>query len=428
MSSTNSDRPLWALIDCNNFYASCERLFRPDLEGQPIVVLSNNDGCVIARSQEAKKLGIPMGEAEFKVRPLLKKFNVTVFSSNFSLYGDISRRVMNTLESICPVVEQYSIDEAFVRLDGCLTANAEEIAWTMRKRILRWTGITVSVGVAGTRTLAKIANHLGKKGDGVSILTGTKESIDTVLARIPAGDVWGIGRRLAFKLLGDDIRTALQLKQADDVWIRRNLSVTGWNTVLELRGIPAVGMDTAPVPRRTLVSSRSFGTRVQDWDTLAEAVSTFTARAAERLRRERLVAGGIAVHIRTSRYDDIPGYDNTAQMNLPVATNDTSILIQTARKVLAQMYEPGFAYAKAGVMLYDMEDKDRRQGNLLSQPEKDIRSEALMATLDAVNRRFGRRSLHYAAEGPVDALWHMRQEHRSPRLTTEWNELAGARC
>lgn len=445
MSSTSSKpassrRPaaLWALVDCNNFYASCERLFRPDLTARPVVVLSNNDGCIVARSPEARALGIPMGAPEFTWRPFLQQHGVAVFSSNYALYGDISSRIMRILEQHCPQVEQYSIDEAFVRLDGAQALQAMEVARHLRAIIARWTGISVSIGVAPTRTLAKIANHIGKKrADGLAFLVSDLPQAaccfraDDVLAGLPVTEVWGIGRRQARALWAAGITTAAALRDADDQWLRRALTVTGWRTALELRGLPCIAVDNAPVPRHTLVSSRSFARPVARAEALREAVSCFTARAAERLRRAGLVAGGIAVHIRTSRHArEGAFYGPTAQMALPEATSDTLALQEAARAGLERLFRPGYAYAKAGVMLYALEAAIGRQASLLRNlpPREERRRAALMRTLDAINAKFGRECVIFGAQGLGEADWHMRQERRSPRMTTRWDELPRVRC
>lgn len=438
-------RPLWALVDCNNFYAACERLFRPDLASRPVVVLSNNDGCIVARSPEARALGIPMGAPAFTWRAFLQQHGVAVFSSNYALYGDISARIMRILEQHCPQVEPYSIDEAFVRLEGAQALQALEVARHLRETIVRWTGISVSIGVAPTRTLAKIANHIGKKrADGLAFLANDAHlpgqdaaqatlcfGTDDVLARLPVTEVWGIGRRQARTLWAAGITTAAALRDADDQWLRRTLTVTGWRTALELRGLPCLAVDNAPTPRHSLVSSRSFARPVTRAEALREAVACFTARAAERLRRAGLVAGGIAVHIRTSRHAG-PGnfYGPTAQMSLPEATSDTLALQRAAQAGLERLFRPGHAYAKAGVMLYALEAAAGRQASLLRAlpPQEEARRAALMRTLDAVNKKFGRDCLIFGAQGLGEADWHMRQEHRSPRMTTRWDELPLVRC
>jgi DNA polymerase V len=421
---------LWALVDCNNFYASCERLFRPDLIGKPIVVLSNNDGCIVARSNEAKALGVGMGEPEFKVRALLKKYGVTVFSSNYALYGDISSRVMRTMESLVPVVEQYSIDEAFLPLSGSLAVNAAEIAAVMRERIRKWTGIVVSIGIGPTRTLAKLASDLAKKRDGVLCLHVGSPETEHILASTPAGDIWGIGRRSAEKLKLRNINTARELRDADRTLIQKLLSVTGVQTLLELRGIPCIDETSAPAPRRTLVSSRSFGQRITEKDHLAEALTMHATRAGERLRRERLEAGGIAVHIRTSRHGQGPFYDETAEIALPFPTDSTRELIKAAKAGLETVFRQGFSYAKAGIMLFDLAPREGRQGSLLdilSPNERKQRDEKLMYALDALNTKFGRGTVRFAAEGDKVAPWHMQHTRRSPRWTTAWGDIPSIR-
>ena len=442
MLSTSSDSPssLWALVDCNNFYASCEKLFRPDLADRPVVVLSNNDGCIVARSAEAKALGIPMGAPEFKLRSRLQELKVAVFSSNYALYGDISARVTGILEQCCPLVEPYSIDEAFMRLDGPQWVNLPEFCRELRQRVHKWTGITVSVGVGATRTLAKVATHVAKKHPvygGVFSLVRPVEAIDRVLHHTPVEDIWGVGRRQARRLWAEGIRTALHLKHADDILLRRLLTVTGWRTALELRGVPCLGNETAPVARKTLMSTRSFAHRIHDKAMLAQALSTFAVRAAARLRREGLVASGLAVHIRTARPGQAAAnerlYDQTIQCSLPVPTADSQQFINAALNGLERIFAPGFAYAKAGVMLYGLERADAMQGSLLALAAGndacgDGRRQRLMRSLDDINGRFGRDTVIFGAQGMGHAPWHMRQEHRSPRMTTCWDEIPLVRC
>ncbi|MBR3880819.1 MAG: Y-family DNA polymerase [Mailhella sp.] len=429
MSSTKF-RSLFLLIDCNNFYVSCERLFRPDLRNKPVVVLSNNDGCIVSRSQEVKALGIPMGEPEFKARPLIQKHGIEVFSSNYELYGDISDRVMLTISSVIDEVEQYSIDECFVRLAPAHFPNALDIAREIRERVFRWTGITVSVGIAQTRTLAKLANHIAKKGrSGVFFLNGTDAQHDALFKKIPVSEVWGIGSRTLPKLERFAIKTVYDLKHAEDNWVRSRLTVTGWRTVLELRGIPSIDEDNSPTPRRTLVSSRSFGTKIYEKAALQQAVTAFATRAAEKLRWEGLFASGIAVHIRTSR-QQIPFVSETVQLTFVTPTCDTEKFIKAAIAGVEAMFRPGTPYAKAGIMLFDLTAKGSRQGSLLNlSSEADERKRtALMSTLDKINSQHGRHTLRYAAEGLGEQVWHMNQNHRSPRRTTEWKELATVAC
>ncbi len=419
---------LWAIADCNNFYASCERLFRPDLIGKPVVVLSNNDGCIVARSAEAKVFGLKTGDAEFKVRPLLRKNNVAVFSSNYALYGDISHRVMRVLASVCPGIEQYSIDECFIPLTGAASANAEDAAREMRRRVGKWVGVPISIGVGKTRTLAKIANHVAKKGEGVFVMPDVS---DPILARCPVDDVWGVGRRYDRKLRSFGIDTALKLKRMPELWVRRHMTVVGWRTVLELNGIQAVMMDEAPVPRRTLMTTRSFGVKITEKKAMDEAVATFTARAAERLRSEKLLAGGMQVFIHTSFFETKAPYQAGATRMFPSATSDTRRMQAAARTIVDSIYRDGFRYARAGVLLFELCPENRGRANLLDMDDchaADPRAPGLMKSLDAINRKYGRRTLRFGNEGSEDALWVMKQEHRSPRLTTVWGELARVRC
>ncbi len=466
MSSINCKEPqksteLWGLMDCNNFYASCERLFRPDLAHRPVVVLSNNDGCIVARSAEAKALGIPMGEPEFKARAFLKRHNVAVFSSNYTLYGDISQRVMQVTESIVPQMEQYSIDEAFLRFVGPLQSQAVEAAQQLRERVLQWTGIAVSVGLGPTRTLAKLANHLAKKGQkssvntllqkyspaqGVFVFPTEAAAQEALLAHIAVGDIWGIGRRQAAKLTACGIAHAKALRDMPDDWLRQKLTVTGLRTAWELRGISCIDVENSPAPRHTLVSSRSFGEKVYAKEHLAEALTTFTVNAAQRLRREKLVAGGIAVHIRSSKHSCAVGekpYNETVQLRFAHATDDSTRMIATAVRGLDMLFKEGVAYAKAGVMLFDLQAAASLQGSLLlcadaKQEKADKQAQKLMAALDGINARYGQHTLQYAGQGlgkgveaeqkGAVAPWRMRQKYRSPKFTTAWDALPTAQC
>ncbi len=433
----NADNPqlpkLWGLMDCNNFYASCERIFRPDLQNRPIVVLSNNDGCIVARSAEAKALGIPMGAPEFQQRALLKKHGVAVFSSNYALYGDISNRVMQVTETVTPDVEQYSIDEAFIPFTGAIHTNAEQVCVELRERIFKWTGITVSIGLGSTKTLAKLANHLAKKNSGIFTFPTIKAEQDVLLAQIPVGEVWGIGRRYAAKLRMYDVLTAKALRDKDNLWLRKVLSITGLHTAMELRGIPCVAETSPSSICQSLVSSRSFGVRVYNKSDLAEALSSFTANAVARLRRENLLANGIAVHIRSSRHAQ-DRYAETINITLSKPTADTKTFLQAAMRGLEMAFKEGIAYAKAGVMLYDICPANSYQGSLLTvldpeQEKHDVRSTKLMSALDAINNRFGRHTLKYASEGlDMNATWRMRQKYLSPRFTAGWDTLPVAMC
>lgn len=425
---------LWGLVDCNNFFASCEQIFRPDLRGKPVVVLSSNDGCIVARSAEAKALGIKMGQPEFQIRDFLARNKVAVFSSNFELYSDISRRVMDIMEEICPdAVEQYSIDEAFINLNGALKANVAEVAAELRASILKRVGITVSVGIATTRTLAKVANHIAKKQteSGICLLLDSRTQAGA-LQNFPIEEVWGIGRRSAAKLRQCGLKTAWDLCQRSDEWIRKLLTVSGLNTTIELRGQPAVGEGEGPVPRKSLAYSRTFGNKVTDRQLLGEAVASYIARAAEKLRQEGLHTRGIEVRIRTARFGADRFYENAGQVEFDQATSDTAQLQQAGRKILEAIYREGYKYAKAGVLFFDLTEKAREQGSLLARisPEQARKREALMAAIDKINARHKcteqNRAIKFAGEGKDNECWAVRKEKISPRYTTSWEELAKA--
>ncbi len=422
--------PVYALVDCNNFYASCERVFAPHLAGRPIVVLSNNDGCVIARSAEAKAAGIPMGKPAFMCRELFTRHGVAVFSSNYALYGDMSARVMATLSRFTPTMEIYSIDEAFLDLAG-LPGGPVATAHELRETVVRWTGIPVSVGIGPTKTLAKLANRAAKKrpeSGGVLDLAACPD-LDAVLAATPVEDVWGIGRRHAAMLEGFGIRTALAFRELPRDFVKKRMTVQGLHTLLELRGQPCIDLEHAPPPARTLMSSRSFGRAVTSLDELAEAVAEYAARAAARLRARGLFASGVQTYVQTyAGKDGRPPYANAACAAPRAATAHTGELIAAARQALETIFRPGHRYKKAGVILLGLEPAGRRQLSLLdAPPEEDARGKRLMAALDAVNAKWGHGALAPAACG-IDKPWAMRQASRSPRYTTVWDELPVARA
>lgn len=413
---------LWALVDCNNFYASCEELFRPDLKGNPIVVLSNNDGCIVARSQKAKELGIPMGEPEYKVRSFLKTHGVAVFSSNYPLYGDISARVMQIIEETCPC-EPYSIDEAFCHLEGSLSQNHLEIAKLLRERIQKWVGITCSIGIAPSKTLAKLANHIAKKGNGICILHPEQENFDEILKKIPVQEIWGIGRRQSEKLIKYSIKTAYDYKNAPEEWIQKHFTIQGLKTLRELHGVSCIDIEFSDTPK-SLICSRSFGQRIQSFQELLEAVSSFTARGAERLRHKNLAASGMCVHIRTSPHAENP-YRNTINASFPWPLNDTKTMLPIAKELLEQIYKKEYFYMKAGIMFYGILPADKVQKNLLSllHEKEEQETEQLMHALDSINTRYGKRTIKFGAEGITNAAWHMKQEHKSPYDPQDLNHL-----
>lgn len=426
---TAADGSLIALADCDTFYASCERVARPDLAGKPVVVLSNNDGCIVAMSREAKRLGIPMGEPEFKARSLLQKHHVAVFSSNYTLYGDLSHRVVQTLESVTPEVEVYSIDEAFLRLSGALAANAPDVAALVRERVWRWVGLPISVGIAPTKVLAKIATEIAKRNPachGIYDLSRCTD-IDGLLERVPVADIWGIGRHSALKLKLRGIHTARQLRDADSGMIRSLLTVVGLNIVMELRGIPAIREEIA-LSHHSIISSRSLGRKVRELTALEETVAFHASRAGEKFRGKRLLAGTVAVRIQTAYYAaDQPQHDQMVQVRLTRPTADTSELIRAAHEGLRRIYRAGYGYAKALVMLLELERKDQRQRDLFSvlpgAEEQDAKRATLMALMDRVNRIQGRGTLTFAAQGVGERDWFMKREKLSPCWTTDVGQL-----
>ena len=415
--------PVFALVDCNNFYASCERVFNPKLEGKPIVVLSNNDGCVVARSNEAKALGISMGVPEFQIRPLLRAYKVQVFSSNYTLYGDLSQRVMETLAQFCPEVEIYSIDEAFLSLSGLTARNFTDYGRTTRSTVKRWTGIPVSVGIAETKTLAKIANRVAKRTPdtgGVFDLLACPDR-DALLGLIAVQDVWGIGPNHARFLAQHGITTAFQLRQVDDPWIRKHMGIVGLQLVMELRGVSCLELEQCPAPKQSLTCSRAFGTSISTRNEMEEAVSSYASRVAEKLRGEGLFATVLTVFLMTNQFKDEPQYNNALTIKLPVATDNTHELIRSALQGIGKVYREGYRYKKAGVMLTGLVSVGQVQTDLFDHQDR-IQSKRLMAALDAVNERWGTGTLDYASSG-ISKKWKTQFHRRSPAYTTDWKEL-----
>lgn len=415
--------PVFALVDCNNFYASCERVFNPKLEGTPIVVLSNNDGCVVARSNEAKALGIGMGVPEFQIRPLLRAHRVRVFSSNYTLYGDMSQRVMETLEQFCPDLEIYSIDEAFLSLSGFTSRDLTEYGRQIRRTVRQWTGIPVSVGIAETKTLAKIANRVAKRTPdtgGVFDLLACPDR-EALLGRVAVEDVWGIGRNHAHMLMQHGITTVLQLRGVDDQWIRKRMGIVGLRLVMELRGVSCLDLDQCLAPKQSLTCSRAFGKLVSTLGEMEEAVSVYTSRVAEKLRREGLAATALTVCLTTNEFKEGPQYSNALTLRLPVVTDATSELIRIALQGIRAIYRDGYLYKKAGVLLTGLVPASQTQADLFDHQNRG-KSKRLMSALDAVNDRFGSGTLQYASSGLTKA-WRSQFHRRSPAYTTHWDEL-----
>ncbi|ELA00822.1 DNA-directed DNA polymerase [Cupriavidus sp. HMR-1] len=425
--------PTFALVDGNNFYCSCERVFRPALNGRPLIVLSNNDGCAVARSQEAKDLGIKMGVPFFQIRHLVQEAGLVALSSNYALYADMSARMMAILGQFSPVQEVYSIDECFVDLTGMgtLAGSLTVYGQLMRERVLRWIGIPTCVGIAPSKTLAKMANHIAKKNvgrpwSGVCDLTALPErDRNELLGLVEVGEVWGVGRRLRERLVADGIATALDLKRASPSFIRSTVSVVLERTVHELNGIACYGFEAEAQPQKQIICSRSFGHPVLLQEDLSIAVRDFAATAAERLRRQGLKAGQVHVFIQTSPFrKQDKQYSAAVVVPLAVPVGDTLRLVEAALAGLARLYKPGFKYAKAGVMLLDLTDRAVEQADLFAGPAP--RRERLMAALDAVNDRFGRGTLRVGNVKGHQA-WHMSQNAKTPSYTTEWEGLPIAR-
>ena len=410
---------VFALADCNNFYVSCERVFNAKLERQPVVVLSNNDGCVVARSQEAKQLGIQMGVPLFEIRALIAQHRVRVYSSNYTLYGDMSTRVMDTLSTFTPTLEIYSIDEAFLDFSGFSQRNLTAYAQSVRQTVKQQTGIPVSLGLAPTKTLAKLANKLAKcSSSGVFDLA----TVDThaVLATTPLVDLWGIGRQYAKSLQEYGYSTALDLRDADLAWIKQRYGIVMVRTVLELRGQSCLPLELVAPPRQSLMVSRSFGRPVTTLTHLQAAIATYTSRAAEKLRQQSLAASVLHVFARTSRYGDTP-YSDTVVTSLPVATSDTAELLHYATRCGEALYQPGLQFSKAGVLLLNLVPDTQVQTNLFDTRDR-TRDRKLMATVDQLNRQFGAGTVRFAAVG-LQQPWALKATHRSPCYTTRWQDL-----
>lgn len=412
-----------ALVDCNNFYASCERVFQPDLRGKPVVVLSNNDGCVIARSNEAKALGVEMGAPWHLNRAIFERHGVIIRSSNYTLYGDMSARVMQILGRFTPDLEIYSIDEAFLGLAG-FELRIEVHAAELRRTVLQWTGIPVSVGVAPTKTLAKVANRFAKKDperNGVFIMLDEAQT-EEALGRMALTDLWGVARRIAERLEALGITSPLKLRDSDPAFVRERFSVVMQRMVLELRGVPCIALEDHIPDRKTIIASRSFGRAVTTFQELSEAVASYTARAAEKMRRQSLATAHVAVFVETNSFKPAdPQYHATRAVRLPVASADTGVLGEAAARALRMLWKDGYRYKKAGVMLLDLGPASRVQRDLWTAPDTP-RSKALMNALDSLNRDYGRDTLTYAAAGKQQA-WKLRRDFMSPRYTTEWREL-----
>ncbi|WP_337014915.1 Y-family DNA polymerase [Leclercia sp. AS011] len=421
---------MFALVDVNSFYASCETVFRPDLKGRPVVVLSNNDGCVIARSAEAKGL-VTMGAPYFKQRDIFRRHGIVTFSSNYELYADMSLRVMTTLEEIAPRVEIYSIDEAFCDLTGvsnCL--NLEAFGREIRQTLLQRTHLTVGVGIAPTKTLAKLANFAAKKWQrrtgGVLDLSSVERQ-RKLMAALPVEEVWGVGRRLSKKLNALGINTALDLADSHIAVIRKHFSVVLERTVRELRGEPCLGFEEYPPHKQEIVCSRSFGERVSDYEAMRQAICSYAARAAEKMRAEHQYCRFISAFVKTSPFAlNEPYYGNSASVKLLTPTEDSRDIINAATRCLDAIWREGLRYQKAGVMLGDFYSSGVAQLNLFDENPPRRNSAGLMAAIDTLNKKEGRGTLWFAGQG-IEQQWQMKREMLSPRYTTRFSDLLRVR-
>jgi len=420
MSFTQRTKKI-ALVDCNSFYVSCEKLFNPKLINKPVVVLSNNDGCIISRSTEAKALGIKMGEPYFKAKNIIIKNNVQVFSSNYSLYGDLSRRVMRTLKRFNSEIEIYSIDEAFLDLSNFPDNEAENIGKEIRSIVLKWTGIPTSIGIAKTKTLSKVANHIAKKKQsGVVSLIGI-ENIDPILEKVEINDVWGIGKQLTKFYHQNGIYNAKQLKNKSNTWIKKSSNVLSSRTAMELKGISCINLETTRSKRKSCVVSRSFGKRIEDFQELKKAIAGYSLNASEKIRSESLVAKSITIFIRTSPFQNQYGfYSNSKTIDLPMATNNSIEIVKAAVSVLETIFKNGYRYQKAGVMLSHLSDSNN--GKNLFSSERDEKINSLMKSIDNANYRYGRSTLSLASAG-IHKKWNSKRQHYSKIDTADFHCL-----
>ena len=414
-------KKIFALIDCNAFYVSCERVFNPKLNNKPVVALSNNDGCIIARSKEAKALGIKMGVPLFKVKDIVERENVIVFSSNYTLYADMSRRVMNIISEFAPSIEVYSIDEAFIELTN-MNVDYESYVRQMRKVILQYTGIPVSIGVASTKTLTKVANHIAKDDEsleGVCSLV-KHENLDQVLEDTNVVDVWGVGRQLSKKLIANGIFNAKLLKNCEDAWVRKMMSVNGLKTVSELREISCLDLEETSATRKSCCTTRSFGKPLVNLDDIEQAVTTFARRATERIRGEDLTASTVSVFLRTNPFDRNRYYSNSSTTTLSYPTYDTMQIVKTALQLTKIIFRENYKYKKAGVLLSGFYEKGTETKDLFS--EARYRSPKLMSAVDQINERYGSDTIQIATECQI-GKWKQKRKNCTQSYTTQLDNV-----
>jgi DNA polymerase V len=432
---------MYALVDGNNFYVSCERAFRPSLVGKPVVVLSNNDGCAIARSNEAKALGIAMGAPWFKIQHMAESSDLVALSANFALYGDLSDRMMSLAAGLGPKQEIYSIDESFIELDG-VRGNLTERAFKIRARILQWVGIPCCVGIAPTKTLAKLANHVAKNAERkpgsypahlaqvCNFAAMTAPERKAVLEATAVNEIWGVGRRISAQLNAGGITTAQDLASMNIATVRGQWSVVLERTVRELQGMPCMELDIEPPAKKEIACSRSFGHPVTDLADLNEAVTHFASRAAEKLRKQGSTTAQVMCFVRTSPFRGDAQYSRSVNVPLRRPTAHTGTIVSAALAGLKAIYRPGFKLAKAGVILLDLQSDTVQQGELHLEDNRTPDNSRLMSTLDGLNQRYGRGTVLMASAGLAGdhRIWSMKQERRTPGYTTCWNDMATARA
>lgn len=430
-----------ALIDASNFYVSCERVFRPSLNGRPVISLSNNDGCAIARSNEAKALGIKMGAPWFQIKHLQAAAGLVALSANFPLYGDMSDRMMSIAAGLGPTQEIYSIDESFIGLDG-IRGDLTKRSRAVRDRILQWTGLPCGIGIGPTKTLAKLANHIAKTAERkpgsypeelaivCNLASLAASDLDALLAATDVGAVWGVGRRIGEQLQDAGVKTVLDLARMSTATVRSRWSVVLERTVRELQGEPCISLEEAPPAKQQIACTRSFGQPVTELPDLIEAISEFASRAAEKLRSQFALAGLIQVFVHTSPFQPGPRFSKSVIVPLRRPTADSRLLVQAAVSGVEQIYQPGYRLSKAGVMLLDLMPDSVAQGELDFEPEEARDPSKLMMAMDCINDRFGRGTVHVGsavgAGAPRD--WSMRQERLTPQYTTKWSDLPVARA
>ena len=414
-------KKVFALIDCNAFYVSCERVFNPKLNNKPVVALSNNDGCIIARSKEAKALGIKMGVPLFKVKDIVERENVIVFSSNYTLYADMSRRVMNIISEFTPSIEVYSIDEAFIELTN-MNVDYESYVRQMRKVILQYTGIPVSIGIASTKTLTKVANHIAKDDESLEGVCSLiqHENLDQVLEDTNVADVWGVGRQLSKKLIANGIFNAKLLKNCEDAWVRKMMSVNGLKTVSELREISCLDLEETSATRKSCCTTRSFGKPLINLEDIEQAVTTFARRATERIRGENLIASTVSVFLRTNPFDRNRYYSNSSTTTLSYPTYDTVQIVKTALQLTKIIFRENYKYKKAGVLLSGFYEKGTETKDLFS--EARYRSPKLMSTVDQINERYGSDTIQIATECQM-GKWKQKRKNCTQSYTTQLDNV-----